>query len=97
MFFEHVLGAKQQLGGGDFVPVALWGDGVPCNFDRTESLGAFTLSLPGLQGPLRLLRIPLACLTKKFVIEEETSDDILEVVAWSFRISSVGFFSGQSS
>jgi hypothetical protein len=89
---EHFLKAKQQLGGGDFVPVALWGDGVPCNYDRTESLEAFTLSLPGLKGPNRLLRIPLACLTKKFVIKEETFDDILEVIAWSFRVSSVGLF-----
>ena len=49
----HLQSAKTELGVADLLGLAVWGDGVPCNFDRTESLECFCLCL-ACQQPLRL-------------------------------------------
>ena len=74
----------------DLVACGLWGDGVPCNWDRTDSLEVFTLNLPGLPGSLANLRIPLCGLSKKHVSSKNTYDDIMKVLAWSFKHLAMG-------
>eukprot|EP00972_Heterocapsa_arctica_P075928 11197538-Heterocapsa_arctica.AAC.1 len=45
---SHLAKAEQELGAqhGHLLACALWGDGVPYNWDRTQSLDVFTLSFP---------------------------------------------------
>ena len=45
--------------------LGLWGDGVPCNWDRSGSLDCVSLNLPGLQGRWRNLRLPITCINHK--------------------------------
>ncbi len=40
------------------LPLGLWGDGVPCNYDRSQSLEVFTLSLPGYREIWQMLDSP---------------------------------------
>lgn len=73
------------------VPVGLWGDGVPCNFDRSESIEMFAMSFPGKES-WKHLRLPLVVISKKFLVSEHTYDDILDVIAWSLQCSALGFY-----
>ena len=87
---RHIDMAEQQLGDSRLVPIGLWGDGVPCNYDRSESLECFTVHLPGQTGKYRDLRIPCCVLNKKFVLKDETFDDIMSVLTWSFEQLALG-------
>jgi hypothetical protein len=60
------------------------GDGVPCNYDRTESVIMISLNLPGLPGKNGRLRIPLFCLPD-WAVSEHTFDDVNNIIAWSMR------------
>lgn len=80
---EH-LEMMQTKAGQPLLALGLWGDGVPCNWDRTESVEVFSLNLPGLTGDNRTLRMPLTALSRK-QITPHTWDDILEVLSWSLR------------
>ncbi len=53
---------------------------------------AFTRASRGLTRTNRRMRVPRSCATQRFVLKEETFDEILEVIAWSFRVCSVGLF-----
>ena len=46
---EH-LRLCEANAGEHLVGLGLWGDGAPCNWDRTESLEVFSINLPGLTG-----------------------------------------------
>jgi len=81
----HVTACEKELGRSRLLGIGLWGDGVPCNWDRTQSLEVFTINFPGLSGKWRDLRIPLTAVNKKFVMKQETFDDIMSVVAWSLQ------------
>jgi hypothetical protein len=74
------------------VPLSIWGDGVPMNFDRTQSLEVFSLSLPGLNGTQNNLRFPITVVPKKYVAKGHTKDDIYAVIAWSFQQLAAGRF-----
>ena len=69
--------------------LGLWADGVPCNWDRTESVQVLSLSLPGLTGEFEQLRIPITALSHKHVCEE-TWVDIMAVVKWSLQVLASG-------
>ena len=60
------------------------GDGVPNNYDRTESCHVVALNLPGVGGKFARMRIPLAVVPSSKCVEE-TLDAINEVLAWSMR------------
>ena len=62
----------------------LHGDGIPCNYDRTESVIMISLNLPGLAGRNGRLRIPL-CILPDYAVSENTFDDLFTVFAWSMR------------
>ena len=73
------------------VPLGLWGDGVPCNWDRTESVEVVSLNLPGQGGQYKNLRLPVTALSRKLVTDG-TWDDIMAVVAWSLQYAAIGKF-----
>ena len=81
---DHMAWMKAQLGVEELWGFGLHGDGVPCNYDRTESVVVISLNLPGLTGRNGRLRIPLVILPDG-AISENTYDDIMEVFAWSMR------------
>ena len=60
------------------------GDGVPNNYDRTETANVISINLPGVGGKFARMRIPL-CVLPSAKIVPETMDAVLEVVAWSLR------------
>jgi len=88
---EHVQKAE-RCSGCRYMPFGIWGDGVPCNWDRTQSLECFSLSLPGLQGTGANIRFPLAVINKKHCIKHDTFDDIMSVLVWSFQICALGVY-----
>ena len=55
---EHLHKAVSATG-WSFVPLTLWGDGVPYNWDRSRSIECWVWSLPGqTASPWKNLRIP---------------------------------------
>ncbi len=81
---DHMAWMKEQLGVEELWGFGIHGDGVPCNYDRTESVIIISINLPGLAGRNGRLRIPLVILPDGS-ISENTLDDIMEVFAWSMR------------
>ena len=88
---EHLQKAERK-DSCKYVPFGFWGDGVPCNWDRTQSLECFSLSLPGISGESANIRFPLTVINKKHCIKFDTFDDICEVLAWSFQICALGLY-----
>lgn len=86
---QHLGKVKASLG-ADVIPVTLWGDGVPCNWDRSESVEVLALSLPGVGGNSSAMRIPILGINKKFMMKDETWDAIFKVLAWSFKAAALG-------
>jgi len=81
---DHHEWMKQQLNVSELLGFGLHGDGVPCNYDRTESVMLTSINLPGLTGRNGRLRIPL-CILPDHCISSNTFDDIYEVLAWDMR------------
>ena len=77
--------------GDDLTGVGLHGDGVPCNWDRSESAEVLSINLPGLDGKWKGMRIPLTALPH-WSIGPHTWHDLMEIVAWSFRALFDGYF-----
>ena len=86
---KHMQWMREQLQVDTLLGFGLHGDGVPCNYDRTESVIIISLNLPGLPGKNGRMRIPLIVLPDHCV-SENTFDDIMEVFAWSMRHLLVG-------
>ena len=81
---EHMQWMREQLHVEHLLGFGLHGDGVPCNYDRTESVVVISMNLPGLKGKNGRMRIPLVVMPD-YVMTENTFDDIHEVFAWSMR------------
>ena len=78
--------------GAPFVSVSLWGDGVPYSWDRRRSVDIWTMSFPGLESKqFRDIRISITALPHDFVVRE-TQDDVMSVLAWSFKALAKGEF-----
>ena len=60
-----------------------WGAAVPCFWDRSESVSALTINLPGQSDEYSKMRVPLCAISHAYW-GPHTWHDILEVVAWSF-------------
>lgn len=88
----HVAGAAAALGlpAQELIPFGIWGDGVPCNWDRSQAVDMFTLYMPGLPPGKQELRIPICGLNRKFVVATHTFDDICSIIAWSFQQCALG-------
>ncbi|CAE7267916.1 unnamed protein product [Symbiodinium sp. CCMP2592] len=92
---DHMNAAKTELGlaGEQVLPLALWLDGVPVKYDRSESLEVVTVSFPHLSGDIGTLRLPVAALYKSHMVKDgSTMDAIMKVVAWSLGSLAEGFF-----
>ena len=82
---QHLRDVCAKMNCDSVVPLGLWGDGVPCNYDRSQSLEVFAMSLPGLTGDLANMRFPLAAVNKRFVVTHSTFDDIMKILKWSLQ------------
>ena len=77
----HIL---QQLG-HPFISISLWGDGVPCSWDRKKSVDMWVMSFLGLDHkPYRDIRIVVSCLPHEVVTKGDTRRSICSVglVIW---------------
>jgi hypothetical protein len=86
----HLARAKAELNEEHLVPLGLWADGVPCNWDRSESIDTWAINWPGQLAELGSMRIVVTALMKKFVLKGETHDDIGAIIAWSFQVLASG-------
>ena len=84
----HLVHCETQAN-TELTPVGLWGDGAPCNWDRSESCENFSLNLPGQSGAYKSLRLPLTALLRSR-ISDHTWDDLMEVIAWSLQHAANG-------
>ena len=84
----HVRRAEVAAG-VDLLPLGLWGDGAPCQWDRADSIEAVSLNLPGQCDEYKQLRLPLVNFPKKHT-SAHTWPDIFEVLSWSFRALASG-------
>ena len=80
---------KAKLRCNEVIGLGIHGDGVPNNYDRTESSTVITLNLPGVGGRFSRMRIPL-CVMPSAKVSDATMDAIFEVVAWSLRFLQLG-------
>lgn len=89
---EHMAKSEAAMGlaPGSLIGFGLWGDGVPCNWDRSQSMDMWTLSLPGLPPHKSEFRLPLVAINLKYVVVENTMDDICSILAWSFQQCALG-------
>jgi hypothetical protein len=91
---SHLSSCALNLGANldDLVAVNMWGDGVPMNFDRSQSLEVFSMALPGVAEDHHNLRFPVTVVPKKYVVKQKTKDDILKVISWSMQNLAAGMF-----
>lgn len=75
----------------EVLALGVWGDGVASKWDRSESLEVVSLNLPGLGEPHNL-RVPVCCISKRFVAKQLTMDSILSVLVWSLQACACGRF-----
>ena len=85
---EHVNNIEAAVG-EKILGLGLWGDGVPCNWDRTETVETLALNLPGQTGKYKTLRLPITSISKK-QISPNTFDDMLDVIAKDFQRLAAG-------
>ena len=81
---DHLRHWEQEFN-TPLVGLGIWGDGVPCNYDRSQSLEVWSLNLPGLEGAHSALRFPITVVNKRYVMLHKTADDVLAVVKWSLE------------
>ena len=72
------------------IGVGLWCDGVPCNWDRSQSVEVLTMFLPGQEGQHAAMRLPITVIPKKFVHKDCTYEDIFKVIVWSMEALAAG-------
>ena len=87
---QHFESVCNELGLEAPVPLGLWSDGTPCNWDRSESIEAFTFNFPGLSEEFLPIRIPITAVRRRHVVKNKTFDDILSLITWSFQCLAMG-------
>lgn len=85
---NHIASAD-LCDGPPIVPLGLWIDGTPCNWDRTQSVETFAFSFPGAVGDHGATRIPFAVMLHKHCTSH-TFDDLLAVFTWSLKYLALG-------
>ena len=86
---DHLQWMRDALSLDDLLGFGIHGDGVPCNYDRTESVEVVSLNLPGVGGAYARMRIPLIVLPHSY-LSDHTMDDLMEILAWSMRHALAG-------
>ena len=75
-----------------FLSISLWGDGIPCSWDRKKSLDVWVIGFPGLEEKTyRDLRLVLTALPHEACVRE-TQDDVLAILGWSFACLAEGCY-----
>ena len=87
---EHIRRVCAELGVDCLIGCAIWADGVPFNFDRSQSMDVVSFLLPGLGGKHEHLRVPLFCINHKHCLTHKTWDDFYSVMRWSFAALASG-------
>ena len=87
---QHLLKMEEQFETTSAMGVGLWCDGAPYSFDRLLSLESIVISLPGLTGANRNLRLLTASIPKQFCVKYYTMHEIMKVIAWSFKWMAFG-------
>ena len=90
---EHLRYAAAHMDLPDHTPLlvlGLWSDAVPCNWDRSESIDLVVLNCPSLPGHYQKLRVPLFCCKKGFQAKQQTMDDCLAILKYSFEALALG-------
>ena len=89
---EHLQNVALELGENpdDLLALGVWCDGVPFNWDRSQSIEVLAMSFPGLKGEWANLRIPITAVPKGWVATDETFEDLLDIVFWSLQCLVVG-------
>ena len=68
MSLRHLEKVESEIGeDSSIIPLGLWGDGVPCNWDRSGSVDCLAMSLPGLLGKAHNMRLPITVLNHQDV------------------------------
>ena len=88
---EHWDHCCAEAGVDDLIGLGIWGDGCPCNWDRTRSLEVLSMNLPGTTGEFKNLRIPLCGILKEHV-GPHTYDDLFDVIKWSLEHLAEGHY-----
>ena len=70
---KHMAWMREQLETTQLLGWGMHGDGIPCNYDRTESVVMISLNLHGLPGRQGRMRIPL-CILPDYATSENTFD-----------------------
>ena len=88
---QHVAKVASDLNTpeSELIALALWGDGVPFNWTRKESLEVFAICFPGASGSLQSMRLPISGVSKRHC-SENTHDDVLSVFSWSMQALATG-------
>jgi hypothetical protein len=86
---RHLQRCKAMSGAADMVPLGLWGDGVPVNWDRSEPVETLSIYLPGQATTWKTLRLPVTGFSRK-QLAPGTWDDLMSVIAWSFQYAAMG-------
>ena len=80
--FAHMAGLMVTWGSA-VIPLSFWQDGVPYNWDRSESLEVYSWSLPGLASEKgRAFRFPVV-VCPQHRCAKETHTQVLRILAWS--------------
>ena len=89
---EHLERVARELGevAADLLGIGFWCDGVPFNWDRSQSVEVLSFNFPGLTGEWANLRIPITTVPKDWVATTETFEDLLEIVLWSLQCLAIG-------
>ena len=82
---QRITELAQQYHLDNVIGFGFWGDGVPANWDRSESYEVLSMNLPGVPK----LRLPLTAVSKRFW-RKETLDDIMAIMAWSCEQAFLG-------
>ena len=87
---DHLQQIETKVNQSNLLGIGLWCDGVPYNWDRSQTLEVVSMSLPGLDGSNAQLRLLLFGVNKKLLLTTATFDDLFSVLSWSFRCLATG-------
>ena len=88
---HNYLKDTEKLAGGELLAIGVWSDGVPNNWDRSDSVELIQVNLPGLGKEYSDLRVPV-CAFPKCRMCDGTYHDCLEIVRWSLACMDKGVF-----
>ena len=86
---KHLNHLQAKFDLPDLIGTGLHGDGIPNNYDRTESCYGVTMNLPGVGGKWGRMRLPIFVGPAAHILPE-TMHVLLDVIAWSYRHAQAG-------